>query len=336
MLRIGLSAAEYNIHRITIHLPESQTGKEFTRDGVSSFYKGHEMLEMIQRAALALGLTNYTAEAERRGKDIYLTSIRPDEPGEVPEEKTVPKNSVTFGADAEYMIFGTGTERPKAVQINSGRAEADTDDALIRKGYNFYKPVFELRPSPASSGEELHSNLLSLYSKAVRQAGLISAEIRGGANPFGRFMLGGHFHFGSLQPSFRKTKELDAFLAIPWALTENRQEAGRRKSTWGCLGNVRSNRFGGFEYRTLSSWAGKIPGARPLFTYMAWLVKQGNLPSPEIPDRILAAFAEDDREELLQYTEEVFIKLLQTFRGEGDRAAITGFKNYIKRNMSGF
>jgi hypothetical protein len=65
--------------------------------------------------------------------------------------------------------------------------------------------------------------------------------------------LGGHIHLSGISPSNALIRALDNYLALPLAMVEDPTTAKRRRR-YGRLGDIRPQRHGGFEYRTLPSW----------------------------------------------------------------------------------
>ena len=67
--------------------------------------------------------------------------------------------------------------------------------------------------------------------------------------------IGFHLHYSYKNPSFKTNKDiakaLDLFLGIPSVIIEPENE--RRKTGYGCAGNIRYTGYG-FEYRSLSSY----------------------------------------------------------------------------------
>ncbi|PYZ98094.1 hypothetical protein CR205_05730 [Alteribacter lacisalsi] len=334
LLRIRVTGYEYTVVQILVYPPHAEKGISESFRQAGSRYKGREMVETAMRAAFAHQVPFYCAEVQRKGKDIYLTDITKAEEVELNRASSGEQGSVTFGADAEYMLKNMRTGRLKALPVNSGEAENEADGALIRHGYAFSKPVFELHPDPAKSGEELYQNLIMKKKKLMHAARKSGAQVTSGANPHGRFMLGGHFHFGNKAPSFNKTAELDAYLAIPYCLIEQRNDAVRRMAGQGFLGNVRVNCFGGFEYRTLSSWVERLDEAEPLFCYLDWLIRKESLVHPPLEPGVLKAYYHDDKKELYLYSERLYSRLTAGLNSEKEKEIISRFFDWIEHFYS--
>lgn len=207
------------------------------------------------------------------------------------------KTKITYGCDLEFMLVNKQTNKfIKADQL-SKHNQIGFDDAICLNGQEVSHPIFELRPKPANSMTELHHNLLHLHSKLTKEASLKKLALVTVANPYGRFYLGGHIHFGNVSLTFHHVQLLDKFLAIPIALVEIKPSF-KRRNYYGRLGSVRKNKYNGFEYRVLPTWVSLIPDFLPVLQWVQFLLENADkLPSSKIAEIDLKAYYQTGSEQ---------------------------------------
>ncbi|MBM7094259.1 hypothetical protein JSY36_00705 [Bacillus sp. H-16] len=326
--RMEVRSFEYEPESVSITSPY-QERQTVSVHQLKNYYMGQEMIDTAFRAAYAQKLPGFYCKLQREGKKIIITDLK--ENTTTMYKRKIVKEPVTFGADVEYMILCKKTGMFQSLMINRDKAEEHTDGALIRKGHTFYKPVFELHPAPGFSSGELHENLLTLFSRQEKRVGNSSYETISTSNPRDRFFLGGHLHFGNLCPSFKKTSQLDTLVALPMSLVDGAGGKERRNSRYGGLGNVRSNSFNGFEYRTLSSWYGRIPGSLMMFNWVEWVVKNELLPYFDIPDAVVRSYHSGDLNTAEGFVQNVFQSLIKKFPKPGDKKKIEDFYSWVAK-----
>ncbi len=331
--RLKVSATGYQPIQIERFSPHSHEGNLLPLSKLSHFYLGQEMLDTAFRAAYALHLSNFCCTLQRVGKRVEVTSIESDIPYEsYPSHRPPkrPKGIITFGADIEYMIRHKKTTKFHALPLNSQvpKFEAEADQALLRKGNKFYKPIFELHPRPQTTGEHLHIEMLKLKQKLEQRLKKSAYQVVTDPNPTGRFMLGGHLHFGNVQAGFNKTSQLDVLVTLPLSLLDH-ENSQMRRFTYGGLGSVRLNHFNGFEYRSLSSWYNYIEQGLPLFNWIEWVVKNESLPYFFIPTQVALAYTKNDRHSILLFVEKTFRWLKNNYKSSADLVAIESFYKWI-------
>lgn len=205
----------------------------------------------------------------------------------------------TYGTDIECMIYNPKTR--KWVSASSFLSRNDSvgfDDAISVHGTKVSHPILELRPNPAETGEQLYNHVLSEYEKLKRYLSQNELIAVGGGNPYSRFFLGGHLHVGNQRMTFKHVQNLDLFLTLPAAAAESEQTASRR-TRFGRFGNVRENRYNGYEYRSLSSWYNLIPDSLPILQWFQYLNEYPHrFPSIPWTQSLLAAYYEQDKTEL--------------------------------------
>lgn len=155
----------------------------------------------------------------------------------------------TLGTDPELVLVNTTDE----VVLNA----LDYLPKAAKFGVDGHRYIAELRPEPAATPKDLVINIrrtLALGGKKIQNLTWLS-----GAYKY-RKPLGGHIHFGDISSSDKILDALDHYLAILLAVTEDPEEAGKRRTTifygsnpYGLLGDLRRKPWG-FEYRTPSSF----------------------------------------------------------------------------------
>jgi hypothetical protein len=175
-----------------------------------------------------------------------------------------------FGADLELMLRNNKTNKFLNGHLLSNK-QFGYDDAIAIHQNRVSHPIIEIRPKPASRIEQLHHHLMIMFQKFKRQTEKFDLEVITDPNPFGRFFLGGHIHFGNTPFTFQEVRLLDQFVAIPYALAEKKPSFERRTS-YGMLGAVRENQYNGFEYRVLPTWFHIIPSCLPMLLWIQYLI----------------------------------------------------------------
>ena len=155
----------------------------------------------------------------------------------------------TLGTDPELVLVNTIDD----VVLNA----LDYLPKAAKFGVDGHRFIAELRPEPAATPKDLVTNIrrtLALGGKKIQHLTWLSGAYKH------RKPLGGHIHFGNIDASDKILDALDHYLAILLAVTEDPEEAGRRRTTvfygnnpYGLLGDLRRKPWG-FEYRTPSSF----------------------------------------------------------------------------------
>lgn len=167
------------------------------------------------------------------------------------EDESVIGRDVKLGADPEFMLSRGQRMIPASVYFpHHGKVGCDNIRTRDRQNH----PIGELRPSPSISPLRLTENLKTALHSAIKLAP--SRELRwiAGSRPFRGYPIGGHIHFSNIKLNFAVLRSLDNFLAIPVLMLEHSNTAALRRRKYGALADFRVKHYGGFEYRTLSSW----------------------------------------------------------------------------------
>lgn len=214
---------------------------------------------------------------------------------------------LTFGADVECLLQNRKTGCwVAASSITAADGAIGYDEAIAIKKNKVQHPILELRPEPATSGVQLHDNLLILYEKLERY--LKKNHLRAVGKGFDRFYTGGHLHVGNQPFTFRHIRNLDIFLALPFALTEAGHPQARRQR-YGRLGSVLPNNFCGFEYRVLPSWYELIPDLKPVLEWFSYINRHSGFFSPlDLTTEMLRGYylhSISDLSKVLETTEEI-------------------------------
>lgn len=159
-----------------------------------------------------------------------------------------------LGADPELIFVNGKDEIIPAIEVL-------TDDHLGRYGFDSIItqqkvtfPVAEVRPEPKRTPQELFAEIESILDE-MNQYGIHGQyKWLAGGMPKGIIPLGGHLHFSGVALSSRLLNVLDACLALPFSLVEDKSSTELRRPKYGALGDYRRQDHGGFEYRTLPSW----------------------------------------------------------------------------------
>lgn len=166
--------------------------------------------------------------------------------------RTVPQ-SVTLGTDVEVMLRNTQGKMVLASNYFTRKGRVGCDDRSVN--YDGRRlPLMELRPAPDSTPNGLVLNLRATMREASERINRPLVEWRAGSMPFKPYSTGGHIHFSGISFSSRLVKALDHYLGLPLMAVEDRTRAALRRPKYGHLGDVRHKDYGGFEYRTPSSF----------------------------------------------------------------------------------
>jgi hypothetical protein len=167
------------------------------------------------------------------------------------EDEVVHGRDVKLGADPEFMLSRKHRMIPASIYFpHHGKVGCDN----IRTRDRQQHPIGELRPAPSISPLKLTENLNSALHTAVNMAPSRHLRWIAGSRPFKGYPIGGHIHFSNIKLNFAVLRALDNFLAIPVLMLENSNTAALRRKKYGALADFRVKKYGGFEYRTLSSW----------------------------------------------------------------------------------
>lgn len=168
-------------------------------------------------------------------------------------DKTLPSRNVKLGADPEFMIFNSKTNRMlSASQFFPREGLVGCDN--IRIPNRQQRPVAEIRPHPSSCPLKLSNNIKQALDTASRMAPYQNVKWLAGSQPGGAYSIGGHLHFSNTRLNASIIRALDNYVAIPIFLLEEPGPAARRRRKYGFLGDYRLKDYGGFEYRTPASW----------------------------------------------------------------------------------
>lgn len=158
-----------------------------------------------------------------------------------------------LGADLEFIM-----RRPRGRVIYASRyfsrhGRVGYDQQGSRRVRGRY-PIVEVRPSPVETPEDLVAGIKQLLRRAARRSPKRKVSWEAGSHPVAGCAIGGHIHFSRVDMTTDLLRALDNYLAVPVMMLENPSKARRRRPHYGHLGEFRWKSYGGFEYRTLSSW----------------------------------------------------------------------------------
>ncbi len=186
-----------------------------------------------------------------RERDLNRILKKIDEIREM--DKLLPTRNVKLGADPEFMIFNSKTNRMlSASQFFPRDGVVGCDN--IRMQNRQQRPVAEIRPNPSSCPLKLSDNIKQALDSASRMAPYQNVKWLAGSQPGGAYSIGGHIHFSNIRLTANLIRALDNYLAIPIFLVEEPVAAVRRRRRYGSLSDYRVKDYGGFEYRTPASW----------------------------------------------------------------------------------
>ncbi len=167
------------------------------------------------------------------------------------EDELTTGREVKLGADPEFMLSKSRRMIPASIYFpRHGRVGCDNIRTRDRQRH----PIGELRPRPSISPLKLTENLKATLHRALTLAPSRKLKWVAGSSPFKGYPIGGHIHFSNIKLNFAVLRSLDNFLAIPILMLENSKTAALRRKKYGALADYRIKKYGGFEYRTLSSW----------------------------------------------------------------------------------
>lgn len=239
-------------------------------------------------------------------------------------EKQDAQFATTFGTDLEIMFQNVKSKKYINVELSRVDERFGFDEAIALHKNRVFHPIFEVRPKPASSMEELHQHLLQLYHAITNELEKYHLLLVTNSNPVGRFFLGGHIHFGNALLSYKHVQVLDQFLAIPYSLIDQSPSVERRRQ-YGRLGSIRLNRYQGFEYRVLPTWFQFIPEILPVLKWVEYLIKNANvLMISTIPKKYLENYYNVENEITInQWSDENNIYF-------PDETALTLYNNFVE------
>jgi len=168
-------------------------------------------------------------------------------------DKVLPTKEIKLGADPEFIIFNSKTNR----LISASRffpREGMVGCDNIRMQNRQQRPIAEIRPRPSTCPLKLSNNIRQALDTASRMAPYHNVKWLAGSQPGGAYSIGGHIHFSNIKVNAGIIRALDNYLAIPLHLIEEPTSAVRRRKRYGFLGDFRVKDHGGFEYRTPASW----------------------------------------------------------------------------------
>lgn len=163
------------------------------------------------------------------------------------------KRRPLLGADPEFIIKRPGGRIAYASRYFSRYGRIGHDQQASRRAKGRY-PIAELRPPPCEEPIDLVINIRELLKQALRRAPNPKFSWQAGSLPVRGYPIGGHIHISRVDMTTELLRALDNYLAIPVMMLENPEKARRRRPEYGYLGEFRWKGYGGFEYRTLSSW----------------------------------------------------------------------------------
>jgi len=171
------------------------------------------------------------------------------------------EQQVLVGMDPEFVLLREDGRIALASRFLRRGGIAGSDGIRVRD--RIVHPVVELRPPPAGEPDEL---LRNVRGALIRAAHVIhDRHLRWVASgmPVRGLSLGGHIHISGIELTNEVVRVLDHYVALPFLMIED-SHSQRRRPAYGCLGDVRRQPHGGFEYRTLPSWL-----VAPQYTYAA-------------------------------------------------------------------
>lgn len=160
---------------------------------------------------------------------------------------------VLLGADPEFIMKRTTGRIVYASRFFPRRGRIGYDQQGSRQVRGSH-PIVELRPVPSEHPSELVAEIKRLLRRATKRTPQKGVTWQAGSLPSPGYGVGGHIHFSRVGLTSDLLRALDNYLAIPVMMLENPEKARRRRRQYGYLGEFRWKSYGGFEYRTLSSW----------------------------------------------------------------------------------
>ena len=162
---------------------------------------------------------------------------------------------VLLGADPEFIMKRKNGRVIYASRFfkKRGRVGYDHQGSRRHRGRGL-RPIAELRPEPSENPIELVARIKALLRRAGKRAPRKGVRWEAGSLPVKGYPVGGHIHFSRIDLTTEFMRALDQYLAIPVMMLETPEKARRRRKKYGYLGEFRWQRYGGYEYRVLSSW----------------------------------------------------------------------------------
>ncbi|MGE5404395.1 MAG: putative amidoligase domain-containing protein [Candidatus Saccharibacteria bacterium] len=162
-------------------------------------------------------------------------------------------SEVMLGADPEFMMLENNKDRLILASTFFPRhGDVGCDNLRVRNRQQ--RPIAELRPAPSPNPLILTDNIRRTMVQALKLAPYRNIRWLAGSLPVDEYPIGGHIHFSKIALSSKLVRALDNYLAIPVMLMENPETSVKRRKKYGLLSDFRVKEYGGFEYRTLSSW----------------------------------------------------------------------------------
>lgn len=164
-----------------------------------------------------------------------------------------PRKPLVLGADLEFIMLrrSGGIIYASRYFRRHGRVGYDQQGSRRYRGAH---PIVEVRPAPTPDPLELVERIRVLLRRAASRTPKKGVRWEAGSLPVPSFPIGGHIHFSGVDLTTELLRALDNYVAFPLMLLENPVRARRRRAKYGWLGEFRWEGYGGFEYRTPSSW----------------------------------------------------------------------------------
>ena len=164
-----------------------------------------------------------------------------------------PRKQLVLGADLEFIMLRRKGGIVYASRYFPRRGRVGYDQQGSRR-YRGAHPIVEVRPAPTPDPLELVDRIRVLLRRAAARAPKHGVRWEAGSLPVPSFPIGGHIHFSGIDLTTELLRALDNYVAFPLMMLENPVRARRRRAKYGWLGEFRWESYGGFEYRTPSSW----------------------------------------------------------------------------------
>lgn len=164
-----------------------------------------------------------------------------------------PRKPLVLGADLEFIMRRRKGGIIYASRYFPRRGSIGYDQQGSRR-YRGAHPIVEVRPAPTPDPLELVERIRLLLKRAAARTPRRGVRWEAGSLPVRSFPIGGHIHFSGVELTTELLRALDNYVAFPLMLLENPVRARRRRAKYGWLGEFRWESYGGFEYRTPSSW----------------------------------------------------------------------------------
>lgn len=166
---------------------------------------------------------------------------------------TEPRTPLVLGADLEFIMLRRrgGIIYASRYFPRHGRVGYDQQGSRRYRGAH---PIVEVRPAPTPDPLELVDRIRTLLRRAATRAPRRGVRWEAGSLPVPSFPIGGHIHMSGIDLTTELLRALDNYVAFPVMMLENPVRARRRRRKYGWLGEFRWESYGGFEYRTPSSW----------------------------------------------------------------------------------